>query len=169
MGCCCSNPSTKDVKSRTRAHTKTVTGSINSPLHSGADDDDDMSYYSALDDSQTEEYIRKQKLEELQKMFPDSSKMDLLAFLKFRDYNLEEAELQYRNTLAFRKNAPKLTIIDVAPFIMVSAIQTHTLASSKPLIMLMSIFIYVTVSDGQCRPGWLLRVVRRRQGRLRER
>ena len=78
-----------------------------------------MSYYSTLDDSHTEEYKRRQILEEFQKRFSDSSKMDLLAFLKFRDYNLEEAELQYRNTLAFRKNSPKLTIIDVAPFMMV--------------------------------------------------
>jgi len=126
MGTCCSKSSTKDVKRKHKVHAVvnklTTESSIHSPFHSGGGDfdDDDMSYYSALDDSHTEEYKRKEKLEEFQKLIPDSSKMDLLAFLKFRDYNLEEAELQYRNTLAFRKNAPKPTIIDVAPFMMVS-------------------------------------------------
>jgi hypothetical protein len=88
------------------------------------DGDDAMSYHSVSsnhnNDNNSSNELKEQKLEEFQKLFPDSSKMDLLAFLKFRDYNLEEAELQYRNTLAFRKNAPKPTIIDVAPFMMVS-------------------------------------------------
>jgi len=78
-----------------------------------------MSFYTAIDDLTSDYNIKEKKLQQFQNLFPESSKTDLLGFLRFRDYNLEEAELQYRNTLAWRKNCPKPTIVDVASFIMV--------------------------------------------------
>jgi hypothetical protein len=45
---------------------------------------------------------QKAALNELQGIFPEAKKEELWGFLKYRDYDVNKAELQYRDTLSWR-------------------------------------------------------------------
>ncbi len=44
---------------------------------------------------------------------------DLIGFLRYRDFDVDKALMQYKSTLGWKTTFPKVSIADVAPFMMV--------------------------------------------------
>ena len=60
---------------------------------------------------------RAAKVDSLHAMFPDAPKQELLAYLKARDFDLEQAATQFRSTLTWRAEFGEVSIDQIAPFL----------------------------------------------------